>query len=62
LERHGKGCAEIVPNAAEKPLLGHNPGPGATCDRIIHPDGWRGYDGLVDRGYKKHFRVNPWSA
>jgi hypothetical protein len=20
-------------------------------------DGWRGYDGLVDIGYQKHFRV-----
>ena len=24
---------------------------------IIHADGWRGYNGLVDMGYKKHFRV-----
>jgi len=28
-------------------------------DSIIHPDGWRGYNGLVDMGYKKHFRVHP---
>lgn len=26
--------------------------------RYIHSDGWRGYDGLVDVGYSKHFRVN----
>jgi len=25
---------------------------------IIHSDGWRGYNGLVDMGYKKHFRVH----
>lgn len=25
---------------------------------IIHSDGWPGYDGLVDVGYKKHYRVN----
>ncbi|PJK14986.1 IS1595 family transposase [Lysobacteraceae bacterium NML07-0707] len=25
---------------------------------IIHTDGWRGYDGLVDLGLDKHFRVN----
>lgn len=25
---------------------------------IIHSDGWRGYVGLVDVGYDKHFRVN----
>jgi len=24
---------------------------------IIHADGWRGYNGLVDMGHKKHFRV-----
>jgi len=23
---------------------------------IIHSDGWRGYDGLVDVDYDKHFR------
>ena len=27
-------------------------------DSIIHSDGWRGYNGLVDLGYKKHYRVN----
>ena len=25
---------------------------------IIYSDGWRGYDGLVDVGYDKHFRIN----
>jgi len=24
---------------------------------VIHSDGWRGYDGLVDVSYSKHFRV-----
>jgi transposase-like protein len=27
-------------------------------ETIIHSDGWRGYNGLVDLGYKKHFRVH----
>ena len=27
-------------------------------DTIIHSDGWRGYDRLVDVGYAKHYRVN----
>jgi len=25
---------------------------------VIHSDGWRGYNGLVDIGYDKHFRVH----
>ena len=29
-----------------------------SIDRVIHSDGWRGYNGLVDFGYKKHFRVH----
>ena len=27
-------------------------------DSVIHTDGWRSYDGLVDLGYDKHFRVH----
>ena len=29
-----------------------------TPNSIIHTDGWRGYDGLVDIGVDKNFRVN----
>jgi len=29
-----------------------------SVDSIIHSDGWRGYHGLVDVGYAKHFRVH----
>ncbi len=25
---------------------------------VLHTDGWRGYDGLVDLGFDKHFRVS----
>ena len=28
-----------------------------ALESVIHSDGWRGYDGLVDLGYQKHFRV-----
>ena len=28
-----------------------------TIESIIHLDGWRGYDGLVDLGFKKHYRI-----
>ena len=24
---------------------------------VIHSNGWRGYNGLLDLGYKKHYRV-----
>ena len=27
-------------------------------ESIIHSDCWKGYDGLVDVGYDKHFRIN----
>ncbi len=27
-------------------------------ESIVHSDGWKGYDGLVDVGYDKHFRIN----
>jgi transposase-like protein len=26
-------------------------------ESIIHSDSWRGYNGLVDLGYKKHYRI-----
>jgi len=26
------------------------------AESVIHTDGWRGYDGLVDLGFEKHFR------
>jgi hypothetical protein len=25
---------------------------------VIHSDGWKGYNGVVDFGYQKHFRVH----
>jgi len=61
LERHGKVYTEIVPNAVKKPLQAAIQGQ-VALGASSTSDGWRGYDGLVDRGYKKHFRVNPWSA
>ena len=26
-------------------------------ESVVHSDSWHGYNGLVDLGYKKHFRV-----
>ena len=56
-QRDGRVYTEIVHNCS-----------GATLQKIIeqivsvnaeiNSDGWRGYDGLVDVGYDKHYRVN----
>ena len=48
---------EIVPDASKRTLQAIIRGK-ASIDSVIHTDGWRGYDGLVDIGFDKHFRVN----
>lgn len=57
LKRQGKVYTEIVPDCSKATLQaiirGH-----VAPDAIIHSDGWRGYDGLVDIGFDKHFRVH----
>ena len=55
-KRNGKVYTEIVPNPHKKTLQGVIRGR-VDIDSVVHSDGWRGYDGLVDLGYKKHFRV-----
>lgn len=55
--RNGKVDTEIVPNAARKTLQAIIRGK-VSLDSVIHSDGWRGYNRLVDVGYSKHFRVN----
>ena len=56
LERGGHVYTEIVPNCSKRVLQGVIRGRVALAT-AIHSDGWRGYDGLVDVGYAKHFRV-----
>jgi transposase len=55
-KRNGSVYTEIVPDCKKRTLQqvirGH-----VALDTVIHSDGWRGYDGLVDVGYSKHFRV-----
>ena len=57
LERNGKVYTEIVPDCKKQTLqdiiLGR-----ISKNTVIYSDGWRGYNGLVDVGYDKHFRVN----
>ena len=57
LKRGGKVYTEIVPDCKSKTLQDIVRGK-VSAESIIHTDGWRGYDGLVDIGYDKHFRVN----
>ena len=57
LKRGGKVYTEIVPDCAKATLQGIIRGR-VDPDSVIHSDGWRGYNGLVDLGFKKHYRVN----
>jgi len=56
-KRHGKVYTEIVPDCRRSTLQGVIRGR-VSLESVIHTDGWRGYNGLVDLGYKKHFRVH----
>ena len=56
LKRNGRVYTEIVPNCS-KPVLQAVIRGRVAPEVVIHSDGWRGYDGLVDVGYAKHFRV-----
>ena len=57
LQRNGKVYTEIVPDCAKATLQAIIRGK-ADLESLIHSDGWRGYNGLIDLGYKKHFRVH----
>ena len=57
LKRKGKVYTEIVPNCSKATLQGIIRGK-VDPATVIHSDGWRGYNGLVDLGYKKHYRVD----
>ena len=56
LKRQGKVYVQVVENCSAKELLPiileHS-----KTDARIFSDGWKSYDGLVDFGYKKHYRV-----
>jgi len=56
LQRGGKVYTEIVPNCAKATLQAIIRGK-VSPESIIHSDQWRGYNGLVDIGYEKHYRV-----
>ena len=56
-KRNGSVFTEIVPDVQRKTLQAIIRGR-VSLDSIIHSDGWRGYKGLVDTGFDKHYRVN----
>lgn len=56
-KRNGKVYTEIVPDCRRFTLQAVIRGR-VSLESVIHSDGWRGYNGLVDLGYKKHFRVH----
>ncbi len=56
-KRNGKVYTEIVPDCARTTLQAIIRGR-VGVESVIHSDMWRGYNGLVDVGYLKHFRVN----
>ena len=57
LKRNGRVYTEIVPDCKKATLQGIIKGK-IDKSAVIYSDGWRGYDGLVDIGYDKHYRVN----
>ena len=56
-KRNGSVYTEIVPNCSRKTLYAIIKGRVDTAS-VIHTDGFRTYDGIVDLGYKKHYRIN----
>lgn len=55
-ERGGRVYTEIVPDAKKRTLQRVIRGQ-VDLDTVIISDGWRGYNGLVDVGFDKHYRI-----
>lgn len=55
-KRNGKVYTEIVPDVSRKTLQAIIRGR-VSQESVVHSDTWRGYNGLVDIGYNKHYRV-----
>lgn len=56
LKRQGCVYTEIVPDCSKTLLLDIIQGR-VDPESILHSDGWRGYNGLVDLGSQKYYRV-----
>ena len=55
-ERAGRVYTEIVPDCSKSTLQSIIRGQ-VDIETVVMSDGWRGYSGLVDVGFDKHFRV-----
>ncbi len=55
-KRNGKVYTEVVPNCSRRTLYAIIKGK-VDAASTIHTDGFRTYDGIVDLGYQKHYRV-----
>ena len=55
-KRGGQVYTEIVPDCSKKTLKAIIRGK-IDASALVNTDGWRGYDGLVDVGVDRHFRV-----
>ncbi len=56
LKRKDKVYTEIIEDCSKATLEAIIQGK-ATTDCTLHSDYWKGYDGLVDLGYEKHYRI-----
>jgi len=57
LKREWKVYVRIVPDCSSKTLIPIIRGKISLEDSEVHTDYWKSYDGLVDLGYEKHYRV-----
>jgi transposase len=57
LKRQGKVYTQVVPDCSMKTLQAIIKGK-VGSNSIMHSDRFCSYDGLVDLGYKRHYRVN----
>ena len=56
-ERHGRVYTEIIPDCSVRTLRKIITGK-IDLSSTLYSDSWSGYDGLVDVGFDKHFRIN----
>ncbi len=56
-KRDGRVYTEIVPDCSKATLQAVIRGK-VKPHVVVHSDGWRGYDGLVDVGYERHLRIH----